>query len=677
MKLKLILLSIVLLISIESFTQSKINAFHASQWINLINKKDPNYLSDYFKEVVKNPFSTKSTINSDSLYIELNALNDRINEFKSKYIDLTPEALGGALKSVVSPEKQTLLIDAAAKIVAEQFKEGVTKMYLNNLKKKLDEIPELQALFPETYDLLDNSSPFDFPDLDSDFKKAFENDLRAMPKNLVQFIDSSKADPYAKWRSKKWYPPVRLSFDIGDKLIAGYHPAEVLNYLDEKYESPPYDTIDSDLNNRLKDYHNYIKTINVIQFNFQDLEKNNSTSLFGSQYENLWIKFSDLKKLNTKEEITYLIALIYYQLPTPVQTKFKKLMDNAYGSNIKSITVNNIDESKIKNVYTESFLPFLEILHKIEALTADKVSNAEEVELLMEYLLEAFELVYYMLGTSGEITVNGEQVKIDNVIALSKKGLSIYSSIIDKDYNRIIPDVIYLMKILMNNDNGVITSPEFLELVNAFSKYGNFIEAVAKAETSDELSEIIKKEITSFDYLKKRSSLSSLTLSAHPGVFAGVERLNEKTNDKDKTLLGLTAPIGIEWTYNIRKWKSKSGSAKHLHYMKNDKVKTLSSATLGFFVQLVDIGAVVNYRLNDSESELPESITFKQVFSPGGAVHYGFRNSPITLGVGYQYTPEIREVTVDDIVEKSNAGRVFIRLTWDINFIKFYAKTKG
>lgn len=643
----------------------KNNAFYAALELHAWKAADGK-----FKNFKSDPFNVVLT----------QADLDELKE-KTSQLGIKVNGIAGGLKSVVSPEKQTLVIDAAAKIIAEQFKDGVTKMYLNNLKKKLDEIPELQALFPSTYRLLENSSPFDFPDLGNDFKKSFESDLRSIPKNLVEFIDTSQTDPYSKWKSKKWYPPVRLSFDIGDKLIAGYHPAEVLNYLDAKYENPPYKPIDSMLNVRLRDYHNYIRALNVIQFNFQDLEKEATgtfTMINGDQFENIWLKFSDLKKLDTKEEISYFIALIYHQLPKKIQFKLKDKINEAYGSDLFSVTsVSAINLNYIKQAYTHNILPFLEILHKIEALTADKVSNAEEVGLMMQYLLEAFELVYNISGTSGEINVNGEQVKIDSVISLSKKGLSIYSSIIDKDYNRIIPDVIYLMKILMNNDNGVIANPEFLELVNAFSKYGNFIEAVAKAETSDELSEIIKKEITSFDYLKKRSSLSSITLSAHPGVFAGVERLNEKTNDKDKTLLGLTAPIGIEWTYNIRKWKSKSGSAKHLHYMKNDKVKTLSSATLGFFVQLVDIGAVVNYRLNDSESELPESITFKQVFSPGGAVHYGFRNSPITLGIGYQYTPEIRQVTVDDIVEKSNAGRVFVRFTWDINFIKFYAKTKG
>ncbi len=108
-------------------------------------------------------------------------------------------------------------------------------------------------------------------------------------------------------------------------------------------------------------------------------------------------------------------------------------------------------------------------------------------------------------------------------------------------------------------------------------------------------------------------------------------------------LVGITAPIGFEFTWGFRKKIASRTTKDHGYAIKDEDIKKLSGSNFGIMLQVLDIGAVFKYRLNDSESELPEEFTFKQVFSPGAAFHYGFRKTPITLSAGYQYTPELRK----------------------------------
>jgi len=56
----------------------------------------------------------------------------------------------------------------------------------------------------------------------------------------------------------------------------------------------------------------------------------------------------------------------------------------------------------------------------------------------------------------------------------------------------------------------------------------------------------------------------------------------------------------------------------------------------------------------------------EQVFSPGVSVNLGMKNTPLTWGLGAQYTPELRRITHQgQVITKANAWRFFLRLSWD------------
>jgi hypothetical protein len=100
-----------------------------------------------------------------------------------------------------------------------------------------------------------------------------------------------------------------------------------------------------------------------------------------------------------------------------------------------------------------------------------------------------------------------------------------------------------------------------------------------------------------------------------------------------------------------------------------------NSSSVGIFAQIVDLGAVLNFRIGDSTSTLPDKIEFKQIFSPGISINYGFNNSPLNIGVGYQYSPELRKISKNGNEIYPNGNRLFLRLAWDIPLLNI-AKSK-
>ena len=223
--------------------------------------------------------------------------------------------------------------------------------------------------------------------------------------------------------------------------------------------------------------------------------------------------------------------------------------------------------------------------------------------------------------------------------------MNIYDNARKKDYNNTIYYTIGILNELLATNNS------YLEVINTIENYGSFMTNVINSKNSDEVKEIIKKHAappTSF--ILKREYQRTLSITGQPGYFISTEKL-DGSKQKFGFVSGITLPIGFEATFKTKHGKENSGS-------------------IGIFAQVIDLGAVLNFRVSDSTSTLPDKIEFAQIFSPGGSITYGFKNSPLTIGLGYQYTPQLRKITLDNGNEiYPNGHRIFLRMAWDIPFI--------
>ncbi len=621
-----------------------------------------------FKGFIQSPFNNINKENLDKIR-EL-VITNKHGEFgiHPDYSEIFSEQslLGGSSLISIPTKVQSANIDAISKFLADRFKEDITALYINKFRKKLDSIPELKALYPKTHSFLKSADVFNYRSLGNDFKEVFEEDLKNTLVNLGNYIEGNE-DLKDVLKNKKVYYPFDFALSLSDKLVKGHHPVEILDFLEGKYKDDP------DLG--FKNYYNIVYGLNILQNNLQRKKSNELSTDFTlvKQFENIWLRFSDLKKLDSPKKIEYFMALIYNQNPT-------------YFTDVLKINKENANDFFKNTIY-----PITELLNTIEniqskekSMTADDYVDVMTNSLNLLKLINKKEEEIYRLTDLSFKNANGTKVEID-VLDLIEKVNDLYKSIQTKDYGYIVTNSLYITeKVLLTSGE---SKANIVKVTQAMSKYGGFMVDIVTADDSDEVKEAIKKNVTKFSFLDKRNSLFSLTISAHPGVFGGFEELKE--NNESQVNLGITAPIGFEFMWGIR--AKKDLKKKQYAFVKKkdtmitnqqgrkmpdeiEIVKYLSGHSWSIFVSFADLGAAFNYRLNDSESELPQELTFKQIFSPGISLNYGFRNSPLTLGAGIQYTPELRKVTVDDIETNSSSLRALLRLSWDIPLIKIYNK---
>ncbi len=645
-----------------SFSQKAFyNAIKINYYYNEIDST-----SEFIKGFYENPFNSQyNTAKIDSLLDVIDA-SVRITE-DGKII----QASGNKHLSQGSPNgftfisttSQSAIIDGTAKFLAERFKEEATILYINKFKQKLDSVPELQILYPKTYSFLKDADFFNYSSLGNDFKEAFEEDIQNILFNLNQYILDNK-ELKKKLEEAKLYYPFNFSFSLSNRLIKGDHPIDLLAYLEKKYET-------TDKNDGFYNYYNIIHGINIIQNN---LQKISTSEDFYSQFKNVWLKVSNLKELDESKEIELFAALIFHE-------------DTSYFTNVLSVNSDNAADFFNKTVY-----PIIGILNTIENYQSKETLVADDYITIMD---NTFELVKYADKKTGNNLSNSisfktkedNEVEIDP-IEFMQKTLDLYESIYSKNYGYVVTNSLYITeKVLLACGSSNV---EVLKITQGISKYGGFMVDVVKAENSDDVKTLIQKNVTKYSYLDKRRSKFNITISAHPGIFVGNEYLvNELSDfrwDKGKMNLGITTPIGFEFMWSVKKENSsisyiskKTEKTKVEGESKKKKVtestiKYLTEGSWSIFASIVDIGAAFNYRLNDSKSQLPSELTFKQVFSPGISLNWAFKNSPLTLGAGIQYTPELREITTDNIVAEENSIRMMLRLSWDIPMVKIYSK---
>lgn len=638
------------------------------------------FLDDPFnlKDSIKTIFSVtpvRSAINKYNIGIQNESNSYNYNGFNGFNIGtglgLITSAFSGDFS--LSPEDQTKILDGLTKYYAEEFKKAQLLTYMQTFESTIGKVGELQVLFPNTYEKLKNTNPSKFPELGDEYKEIFSQDLRALIDNLIDHIDKhasstkigkynfeiilkdysqSQLDKRPKNRTKdsiiakyfvveqsasldsslfflngmntlrikdnEYYPSIRLSADISSKLVNNYHPVDLFNYLDAAYYNENYLTSDTNLDEKLGVI---MHGVNLFQRNLLDTTKTKS-----GQFSNVWLNHEDFNKINTLSEWNYFVGLIYQQ----DKEFFKKIFFAPLTS-----TLSDSEIQSIKKTYTK-ILSSLNQIQEFRSNLNDDNLNENYIE-YMKIALKVFQDI-----TEIESFKKNFNYDISKFIKLSNYTLQVYDNARSKDYS----NSIHYVTLILNEFLGA--NPTYLEIMQKVDKYGTFMTDVINSENSDEAKEVIKKHAAPpASFILKREYDKTFSITGQPGYFISAENLDNNW----AFVSGITLPMGFEYTFKLKKGQE-------------------NSASLGVFAQLVDLGAMLNFRVSDSSSTLPDEVKISNIFSPGVSLTYGFKNSPVTLGLGYQFTPELRKVTLENGNEIfPNGHRIFFRLAWDIPFI--------
>lgn len=191
-----------------------------------------------------------------------------------------------------------------------------------------------------------------------------------------------------------------------------------------------------------------------------------------------------------------------------------------------------------------------------------------------------------------------------------------------------------------------------------FLKYGTFMANIVTADSPESATSAIEAVASPpGSYSIKRHSTFSVALNGYLGVFGGQEFIKglEKAYNAS-----ITAPVGISFNW------------------KRNKVGLLQT---GLFVSVIDLGVITNYRLTETNniSSVPK-VQLKNIVSPGLFLEWRLGKSPLTLGAGGQFGPQIREqniiddqsnVTGQELISQGLYWRAGVSLKVDIPILYF------
>ena len=149
----------------------------------------------------------------------------------------------------------------------------------------------------------------------------------------------------------------------------------------------------------------------------------------------------------------------------------------------------------------------------------------------------------------------------------------------------------------------------------------------------------------------KREEVSSyVSINSYPGFLTGSE-FSDVDNNHAAFSVGFTAPVGLYWQWG------------------KDRCNTY-----GVFFPIIDLAAPVRLRFDsEDKTETMSDYTFKDAFAPGLYFSLGINKTPLTINVGGQYGPKLRNVK--DESSDFNAFRIGVGIVFDIPLFTLFSKS--
>lgn len=266
------------------------------------------------------------------------------------------------------------------------------------------------------------------------------------------------------------------------------------------------------------------------------------------------------------------------------------------------------------------------------------------------------------------VALRDEKAQLDRIQLLSDGILNAYTGVLEKDYDAVILNVIPVVNTLLDVDYEEAVAanagekPKMTELrannhgarkrkLKEIFRYGAFLAAVAESKSPEDIKQAIRAiALPTGSYSIKRRSFTNISLNAYPGLTGGMERIQNDLGAKIAPNFGFTAPVGLAFSWGYR---ARIDNIKYIWIdkyrrrvdrsldMRDDRFLTGHSGSL--FFSLIDLGAIVLFRLDGNDNSLPEDIGFQQVFSPGVMYSHGFANMPMSVQAGVQISPQLRK----------------------------------
>lgn len=227
-------------------------------------------------------------------------------------------------------------------------------------------------------------------------------------------------------------------------------------------------------------------------------------------------------------------------------------------------------------------------------------------------------------------------------------------------------------------------------------KLSGFLNDVAVAKDEKQLAKVVESyALPVGSYKRKRNNWASLDINAFAGAYIGYENALPQPNDlsgnpaiknvKTGGVWGLSVPIGISYSTVLRKRIHSTTlsdefvqNPDRIRFSKDGRRSQLrTKSTLTFTASIIDLGAIVSYRLfNSSDKPLGQDLKWSQFISPGFHMSLAIKSTPLVWNWGVQYTPQLRKFEEAGIVndKQYNATRFYTGIFFDLPLFNLWER---
>lgn len=362
--------------------------------------------------------------------------------------------------------------------------------------------------------------------------------------------------------------------------------------------------------------------------NVADLISQAMLDTIGSK--NTWINPSNLLSTDSIKvlEVKYFYGLLYQQL---IQIpEFKYYLESQNPDDIVLIATKIQDLAK-----------FVEKLNDTYEYIESKEYKLKSSEEIVSYLKKINQSLSTFTTTLQNIPEINQSLNLnDEMTDIPEKYLTVIESILKKEYYSVIPLLL-------------IEFGDYMGINQKTSRTIAFVSQLATMESADDMEALISSYSLPIGSSSiKRHSSFNLSVNGFVGLTGGWETAYGTQKNQTKGNIGLSAPIGISTTF--------------------------SKGYLTTFVSFIDLGSIVNQRLNNDTTAY-SNLKLEQFFSIGLGLFVNHPKLPITAGLHFSFVPNLRTIKYERgnaTITESNRSvtRINFSLLVDIPLFTFYNK---
>jgi len=505
---------------------------------------------------------------------------------------------------ILSNSLPSIVTDALAQFLVKRTKEELTLAFFDQFRKKIEASNEFRTLLPNTNFLLQTQKDiFRIPSMGTVWVESFQSDIQNLIPSLERLL---LTDPnYQPLLEQPNIQAFQLAFHLVDLTRKGDTPLNMLANLPDLVQN----------NNQIGGLHETLDLLQVLGQELQSCETENLDELLTA---------NDLRAISPKQR-AYFISLLF-------QKNKANLLPLLGNTSENYLTILEENQSEFFNMLVQ----LSQLLQNLE-VAGQQYNFRGDAENTIDHRNRSFDEITKKAVSLLEFSFRLQYFSNPNAYFYSDFYKQYYPTVLNtinalghverQEYGIFVINIAQILQPIINDKILSLPPKESEQLTNFvqdFLFYGGFMVDILSALDAQTVSGIIQQyALPVGSYRMKRHAHFSMDINAYPGLYIGVESGLNNTLNSDG-VAGVTAPIGLTTSWG--NFKEKDGQSFSL------------------FFPVIDIGAAFSYRWGNRFGGFPDELRWRQILSPGVHAVYGFKELPISLMVGAQFTPELRGI---------------------------------